>query len=595
MEFLGPEEWQAVMLSLKVAFWATLASLPVGIGTALLLARGRFPGRQMLNVLVHLPLILPPVVTGYLLLLTFGRRGPLGGLLEQWFGIVLAFRWTGAALAAAIMAFPLMVRAIRLAIEAVDPRLEQAAATLGAPRWKVFATVTLPLIAPGVIAGAVLAFAKAMGEFGATITFVSNIPGADAHGAHRDLCVPAGAGWRGGGIAAGLGLGGHRDAGPDGIGMAGPPRRAQDRRAMSLSVDIRHAMGAFRLNVTFEAPDGVTVLFGRSGSGKTSVVNAVAGLLTPDEGRIVLEGRVLFDSAARRSVPVHRRRLGYVFQEGRLFPHLTVRENLLYADRVAGNGAAAGLDRVVDMLGVAHLLNRRPGALSGGEAQRVAIGRALLSDPVMLLMDEPLAALDGARKAEILPYLERLRTEAGVPILYVSHNVSEVARLATHVVVLEDGAVVKAGAAGAMLADPEVARIMGVRDAGAVLQARVLHHSGDGLTELEFSGGILCLPEVEAPVGSDLRVRILAQDVMLAIEAPRGISALNILPVTVLALRRGQGPGVMVQLRAGSDTLLARITRRSADALALREGSACFAVLKSVAVAHIDIGAGLQS
>ncbi len=177
MEFLGPEEWQAVMLSLKVAFWATLASLPVGIGIALLLARGRFPGRQMLNVLVHLPLILPPVVTGYLLLLTFGRRGPAGAILEQWFGIVLAFRWTGAALAAAIMAFPLMVRAIRLAIEAVDPRLEQAAATLGAPRWKVFATVTLPLIAPGVIAGAVLAFAKAMGEFGATITFVSNIPG----------------------------------------------------------------------------------------------------------------------------------------------------------------------------------------------------------------------------------------------------------------------------------------------------------------------------------------------------------------------------------------------------------------------------------
>ncbi|PIL20288.1 molybdate ABC transporter permease [Puniceibacterium antarcticum] len=177
MDFLGPEEWQAVALSLKVAFWATLASLPFGLGLALLLARGRFPGRQVLNGLVHLPLILPPVVTGYLLLLTFGRRGPVGGLLEEWFGIVLAFRWTGAALAAAIMALPLMVRAMRLAIEAVDPKLEQAAATLGASRWKVFATVTLPLIAPGIIAGAVLAFAKAMGEFGATITFVSSIPG----------------------------------------------------------------------------------------------------------------------------------------------------------------------------------------------------------------------------------------------------------------------------------------------------------------------------------------------------------------------------------------------------------------------------------
>ncbi|MDJ0823635.1 MAG: molybdate ABC transporter permease subunit [Paracoccaceae bacterium] len=177
MEFLEPQEWQAVALSLKVAFWATLLSLPVAVWVAHILARKEFPGRQLLNGLVHLPLVLPPVVTGYLLLLGFGRQGPLGGVLYDWFGITLAFRWTGAALAAAIMGFPLMVRAIRLAIEAVDPRLEEAAATLGASRFKVFATVTLPLILPGVIAGAVLGFAKAMGEFGATITFVSNIPG----------------------------------------------------------------------------------------------------------------------------------------------------------------------------------------------------------------------------------------------------------------------------------------------------------------------------------------------------------------------------------------------------------------------------------
>ena len=175
--FLGPEEWQAVALSLRVSFWATLASLPLGIFVAYALARWRFPGHGLLNGLVHLPLILPPVVTGYMLLLAFGRRGPVGGFLEETFGLVLAFRWTGAALAAAVMAFPLMVRAVRLAIEAVDPRLEQAAATLGASRIWVFLTVTLPLILPGVIAGAVLAFAKAMGEFGATITFVSNIPG----------------------------------------------------------------------------------------------------------------------------------------------------------------------------------------------------------------------------------------------------------------------------------------------------------------------------------------------------------------------------------------------------------------------------------
>jgi molybdate transport system permease protein len=176
-DWLSPDEWRAVALSLRVSFWATLLSLPPGLLIAYALARWRFRGRQVLNGLVHLPLILPPVVTGYILLLAFGRKGWIGQYLDQWFGIVLAFRWTGAALAAAVMAFPLMVRAMRLAIEAVDPRLEAAAGTLGAAPAHVFATVTLPLILPGIIAGAILAFAKAMGEFGATITFVSNIPG----------------------------------------------------------------------------------------------------------------------------------------------------------------------------------------------------------------------------------------------------------------------------------------------------------------------------------------------------------------------------------------------------------------------------------
>lgn len=176
-EALSPDEWQAVALSLKVSFWATLVSLPIGVLTAYALARWSFWGKPLLNGLVHLPLILPPVVTGYLLLITFGRKGTVGQYLDQWFGIVFAFRWTGAALAAGVMAFPLMVRAMRLAIEAADPRLEQAAGTLGASRPWVFATITLPLMLPGIIAGAILAFAKAMGEFGATITFVSNIPG----------------------------------------------------------------------------------------------------------------------------------------------------------------------------------------------------------------------------------------------------------------------------------------------------------------------------------------------------------------------------------------------------------------------------------
>lgn len=195
--WLGPAEWAAVRLSIRVSLWATLASLPLGVLAAYALARWDFPGKQVLNGLVHLPLILPPVVTGYLLLIVLGRRGSVGQVLDQWFGIVLSFRWTGAAVAAAVMAFPLMVRAIRLAIEGVDPKLEAAAATLGASRPWVFATITLPLILPGVIAGSILAFAKAMGEFGATITFVSNIPGQTQtipSAIHAFLQVPGGEG-----------------------------------------------------------------------------------------------------------------------------------------------------------------------------------------------------------------------------------------------------------------------------------------------------------------------------------------------------------------------------------------------------------------
>ena len=364
---------------------------------------------------------------------------------------------------------------------------------------------------------------------------------------------------------------------------------------MTLSVTIARRLGEFALNVAFDAPDGVTVLFGRSGSGKTSVVNAVAGLLRPDSGRIALQDRVLFDGSDGVDVPVHKRRLGYVFQEARLFPHMSVRDNLIYGRKASGLKGQGDLAHVAEMLGVEALLDRRPAGLSGGEAQRVAIGRALLSEPDMLLMDEPLAALDAPRKAEILPYLERLRGQSGCPILYVSHNLAEVARLATHLVVMEDGQVLREGPASDLLADPSLVRVFGIRDAGAVLTAQVMRHADDGVTELQVSGGTLCLPSVPAQVGSSLRVRILAQDVMIASERPVGLSALNVLPVTIMSMKRGDGPGVIAQLKAGDDMLLARITRRSADALGLREGSTCFAVLKSVAVSPADVGGGLQS
>ena len=362
---------------------------------------------------------------------------------------------------------------------------------------------------------------------------------------------------------------------------------------MSLQVAITHPLPGFEVNVAFEAPGGVTALFGQSGAGKTTVINAVAGLLRPRAGRIALSGETLFDASARVNLPVHRRRLGYVFQDGRLFPHLSVRQNLTYGQRFAPRGLPGpGLDEVADLLGLDRLLDRRPGALSGGEKQRVAFGRALLSHPRMLLMDEPLAALDAARKDEILPYLERLRDLSGLPILYVSHSVAEVARLATTVVVLEAGQVVRAGPAEQVLSDPAMVRQFGLREAGAVLPAEIARHHADGLTELAISGGRLFLPRMEPPEGARTRVRILAHDVIVADRAPQGLSALNVLPGEVIALREGQGPGMIVQIQCGADRLLARITRRSAEALALAPGRKVHAVIKSVSIARTDVAAG---
>ncbi|OAN75540.1 molybdenum ABC transporter ATP-binding protein [Jannaschia sp. EhC01] len=346
-----------------------------------------------------------------------------------------------------------------------------------------------------------------------------------------------------------------------------------------LEVRVKHDFAGFALDVAFEAPMGVTALFGRSGAGKTSVVRAVAGVLKADEA-LVRVGDLRLDGL---SVPA--RRIGYVFQEPRLFPHMSVRANLAYGMR------GGDMDAVVKMLGIGDLLDRRPGALSGGEAQRVAIGRALLSQPRLLLLDEPLAALDEARKAEILPYIERLRDEVGVPILYVSHSVAEIARLATTVVALEAGRVVRVGPAAEVLSDPDVVPLLGVREAGALVTARIEAHHEDGLTALTWSAGTLLLPYVARPVGAEVRVRIEAQDVMLAATRPEGISALNVVPVTLTALRDGEGPGTIVQLRAGDDLILARVTRRSATAMGLVEGWQGYAVVKSVAVAAGNVAA----
>jgi molybdate transport system ATP-binding protein len=366
---------------------------------------------------------------------------------------------------------------------------------------------------------------------------------------------------------------------------------------VTLAVDIMHRLGGFRLAAEFASAGRLTVLFGRSGSGKTSIVNIVAGLVRPQRGRIVVDGQILVDTQDGIFLPPHRRRIGYVFQEARLFPHLTVRQNLGYGRWFTpARERYADFDHIVDLLGIEALLERRPAALSGGEKQRVAIGRALLASPQLLLMDEPLASLDEARKAEILPYIEKLRDESRVPILYVSHSVAEVSRLATTVVVMSEGKVVSVGRPGEVLYDPAMFPTLGRHEAGAVIDASVIeHHHADQLTTLGISGGILLVPMIDARPGTRLRVHLRARDITLSLRRLEDVSALNILPVAVVKVGRSDTAIVDVQLRCGDDLLLARITRRSRDLMEIRSGQTIFAMLKSISIGRRDIGVSADS
>jgi molybdate transport system ATP-binding protein len=360
-----------------------------------------------------------------------------------------------------------------------------------------------------------------------------------------------------------------------------------------LSVAVAHRFGSFVLDAAFDSAGGLTALFGRSGAGKTSLINAIAGLLRPERARIVVDGAVLTDTAAGVFVATRRRRIGYVFQEGRLFPHLTVRQNLLYGRWFAppidtrGAGSAGEVDQIVELLGIAGLLQRRPAHLSGGEKQRVAIGRALLARPRLLVMDEPLASLDEARKTEILPYIERLRDEAGVPIVYVSHQVAEVTRLATTMVVLNEGRIAAIGPTAAIMGRIDLFPLTGRAEAGAILATRVAGHDpAFGLTTLRASAGELQVPHLDLPVGALLRVRIRARDVMIALQPPQGLSALNVLPGTVVEIGRTDGPIVEMRLDCAGEPLIARLTRRSVETLDLAPGRRVYAVIKSIAFDH---------
>ncbi len=360
-----------------------------------------------------------------------------------------------------------------------------------------------------------------------------------------------------------------------------------------IEVDVRRRLPTLTLDVRFTASEGITALFGRSGAGKTTVVNMLAGLERPDEGRIAVANRVLFDRERGSDLAPEKRRLGYVFQEDRLFPHLSVRGNLAFgARRAPASERRINFEAVVALLDLGGLLARRTARLSGGEKQRVAIGRALLACPSLLLMDEPLAGLDTPRRAEIMPFIESLRDQLGVPIVYVTHNIDEIIRLADTVVLIDEGRVAAAEPLEEIMTRLDLSAIIGSFDAGAVMRATVAEHDPEhALTRLEIKGGTLTVSRLDLPLGASLRVRIRARDVILALRRPADISTLNVLSGTVTELRPAMASQTDVLVDVGS-RLWARVTRRSVEELGIEPGREVFALVKSVALDHYAGGFG---
>ncbi|MDB5522761.1 MAG: modC [Rhizobium sp.] len=366
-----------------------------------------------------------------------------------------------------------------------------------------------------------------------------------------------------------------------------------------ISVSVLHRQGEFALDASFEADQGVTALFGPSGSGKTTLVQMIAGLSRPDDARITFDNVVWNDTDSGIFVPSHKRRIGYVFQEGRLFPHLTARQNLLYGRFFAPRGdRTMGEDEVVSLLGIGHLLDKRPSTLSGGEKQRVAIGRALLSAPKLILMDEPLSALDRSRKQEILPYIERIRDHIKIPIVYVSHAIDEVARLSNRVVLLEEGKVRAQGTPAQIF--PEVDNLPENMAPQSIIEGRLIGHEPYyGLSIAEVGSEIITLQPVDLPDGTMVRMRIPATDIILALERPENISALNHLAGEITTIT-SDGPHVLVSLDCGGQRLVTRITLLSAERLRLKPGLRVHALFKAVTVDggslfHSSVGPAFSS
>ncbi|MEV4920708.1 ABC transporter permease [Streptomyces tirandamycinicus] len=588
-----PGTVEALRLSLLVSFWALGLSLLLGVPLAWLLARVPFRGKAFVRSLVLLPMVLPPTVGGVALLLAFGRRGLLGPYLEDWFGVTLPFHTSGAVLAATFVAMPFLVISLEGALGGLRPRYEETAASLGASPVRVFFTVTMPMVAPGLIAGAALTWARALGEFGATITFAGNLPGttqtlplqvylllqeAPASATSVSLLLLAIAmlvlialrgRWSGTPAA--------RDPAPRPAPAPAEPAHTGSTEATAPSPAAPGARWPLHAHVTgfnqltLDADPGTTIaVVGPNGAGKTTLLRALLGLTPRAHARLTLGG------ADVTELPPHQRGVAWVPQDGALFPHLTALANTAYGPRAHGTPRTAARREAqdwLDRLGVGHLAHRRPGQLSGGQAQRVALARALAARPRALLLDEPLAALDQTTRARVRHTLRQHLDGFGGVCLIVTHDPVEAVALADRVLVLDDGRALQDAPPAEVTRHPRspwVARMLG-------------RNAWPGTTTphgLRLSDGGALVVSDPLPPGTDALAIIAPEAVSVHAERPSG-SPRNVWPGTVREITAsGSRLRVLITSDAAPD-LVAEITPQAAAELGLAEGTAVWTSVKA--------------
>jgi NifC-like ABC-type porter len=619
-DLTSPESVQALKLSLTVSLSALGLALLLGVPLAWVLARVRFPGKTLVRSLVLLPMVLPPTVGGVALLLGFGRRGLLGPWLEGWFGIVLPFHASGAVVAAAFVSMPFLVISLEGTLTALSPRYEETAASLGASPLRVFFTVTLPILAPGLAAGAALTWARALGEFGATITFAGNLPGStqtlplhvylllqdDPEAATSvsllllviamAVLVALRGRWSGGASVRG---GGHAGRTPGARGVAPTPRgeapedsphTAPPEASAEASADAPAAESHWPLRaevtgfdqLTLEAAPGTTLaVVGPNGAGKTTLLRALLGLTDRSRARLRLGDTEV------TSLPPHRRGIAWVPQDGALFPHLSALANTAYglrAHRVPRAEARRTAQRWLERLGVGDLAQRRPAQLSGGQAQRIALARALAARPRLLLLDEPLAALDQTTRTRVRHTLRTHLGGFGGVCLIVTHDPFEAVSLADRVLVLEDGRALQYAPPAEVARHPRsawVARMLG----GNAWRGTA---TADGL---QLPGGVRIIaaePVAAGSRGADALAVIAPETVSLHLTRPAG-SPRNVWPGTVREITAAGSRLRVLVTSSDAPDLIAEITPSAAAELRLADGTEVFTSVKATEVTLVPV------